>query len=439
MLVGMNVGVLGFGVQGRSALEYWGGQGHEVTICDQREDLEIPAGIPTRLGKDHLKNLDEFDLIVRSPIVHPKDIVTANSEVILNKVTTVTNEFFKVCPSKNIIGVTGTKGKGTTSTLITKMLEAAGKRVHLGGNIGTSPLDLLKNNIKPEDFVVLELANFQLIDLKYSPHIAVCLMIAPEHQDWHGDMDEYIQAKKQLFRWQKPEDIAIYYAANNNSEQIARNSHGHKIPYLTQPGAWIENENIIIDEHIICEVKEVKLPGKHNLQNICAAITAAWQITQDVEAIKSVVTSFESLPFRLELRREIKGIKFYNDSFSSAPDSAEAAIMAIAEPKVLLLGGKDRGLDLANLAGTIQAHSDDIRKVILFGASADRMSDSLDKVNFSNYTIASEPDLSVIVRRALDLTKPGDSVLFSPGFPSFDMFKNFEERGLQFNKIVEDL
>src|SRR5512146_2216057 len=152
----MKIAILGFGMQGRAAYEYWR-DGNEITVCDENEGIVLPEGVRGKLGPDYLKGLDEFDLIVRSPSVHPKDIVAANSPAALAKVTTVTNEFFKVCPSRNIVGVTGTKGKGTTSTLIAKMLEADGKRVHLGGNIGTPPLDLLKNGIDTGDWVVLEL------------------------------------------------------------------------------------------------------------------------------------------------------------------------------------------------------------------------------------------------------------------------------------------
>jgi len=210
----MKIAILGYGSQGRAAYEYWR-DGNEITICDGNSKLELPTDVNTQLGADHLKGLERFDLLVRSPIVHPRAIVAANSPDILAKVTTVTNEFLRVCPTKNVIGVTGTKGKGTTSTLIALMLEAAGHRVHLGGNIGIPPLDMLKNDIQPDDWVVLELANFQLIDLQHSPRIAVCLMVVPEHLDWHTDPAEYFAAKTQLFRWQTAEDFAIYFADND--------------------------------------------------------------------------------------------------------------------------------------------------------------------------------------------------------------------------------
>jgi len=436
----MNIALLGFDRQGRSALEYWSKDpANTLTICDKNPDISTPEGIAARLGEDYLKNLDSFDLLVRTPGLHPQEIVRTNNETILEKVTTVTNEFFRVCPTKNIVGVTGTKGKGTTCTLIAKMLEAGGKNVHLGGNIGIPPLELLKDNIQPEDWVVLELANFQLIDLKFSPSLAVCLMVEPEHQDWHTDVHEYMEAKKQLFRWQKPEDIAIYNAGNQSSTDIAFATKGTTIGYMHKTGAWVDFLDIKYQEQKICLVSDIKLPGKHNLQNVCAAITAVWQIAQNPEAIRSVLLTLGSLPYRIELRREVRGVKFYNDSYASAPGACEAAIEAVPENKVLILGGFDRGLSLEKLADTVKKHEQDIKKIILVGASAGRLSEVLEAKGFSNYVHESSRNMSALVARTLEFASAGDAVILSPGFASFDMFKNFEDRGQQFNRAVEAL
>lgn len=423
-------------MQGRSAYEYWNNPANHITICDQDTSIALPGNVEKHLGPDHLKGLDAFDVIVRSPFVHPQRIVEANNSQILNKVTTVTNEFMKICPSKNIVGVTGTKGKGTTSTLLAKMLEAAGKKVHLGGNIGTPPLDLLKDHIQPDDYVVLELANFQLIDLKSSPHLAVCLMVVPEHMDWHKDMAEYMTAKQQLFVHQKPEDSAVFYGQNENSEKVASASPGHKIPYMKAPGAEIIDGDITIGGKTICKTSELKLLGEHNWQNVCAALTAFWQVEQNAEAAQRVLTSFAGLPFRIEFRREVDGIRFYNDSFASAPDATEAAIAAIAEPKVLIIGGFERGLDLSGLADTIQRNQAHIRKVIVIGASGDRVVNALEATGYKNYVRSNEKDMKRIVGLAKAEAHAGDAVLLSPGFASFDMFKNFEDRGQQFNAAV---
>ena len=428
----MKIAILGFGKQGRSALEYWH-NGNEITVCDENEKLELPAGVQSQLGSFYLKRLERFDVIVRSPSVHPSDIVKHNSPAILEKVTSVTNEFFKVCPSKNIIGVTGTKGKGTTSTLITKMLEADGRKVHLGGNIGTPPLAMLKDKIEPDDWVVLELANFQLIDLKYSPHIAICLMVAPEHLDWHADTDEYFTAKTQLFRYQSAEDYAIYYADNPTSKRIASTGAGWKIPYMAAPGARISGADIVVDNQTVCPVSEVKLLGKHNLQNVCAAITIVWKITQNAEAIRSVLASFSGLEHRLELVRELGGVRYYNDSFGTTPETAIVAIEAFKVPEVIILGGSDKGADYGELAEVVAKAN--IRKVLLIGEQAGRIKEALDKAGVTD-TMPGGETIEEIVATARSQAQSGDVVLLSTACASFDMFSNYEDRGQKFKQAV---
>lgn len=440
-MVGMKIAILGFAGQGQSSFEYWNRDGNQLTICDKDEKLEVPAGISANLGSDYLNNLDQFDLIVRTPILHPSQIMKANPETpnILEKVWSNTNEFFKACPSKNIIGVTGTKGKGTTSTLISKMLEASGKRVHLGGNIGIPPLELMKDDIKPEDWVVLELANFQLIDLKASPHIGVVLMVEAEHLDWHDDVEEYISAKQQMFIHQSPEDIAVYFAKNQTSVSIADASNGKEVPYFAAPGAEVKDGSVVIDGKEICKTTELKLLGEHNWQNVCAAVTAVWQITQDVDALRTALTSFTGLPFRIEFRREVNGVRYFNDSFATAPGACLAAMHSVPGRKIMIIGGYDRGLDLSGLAEDFKQHEQEIRHVLLIGASADRTAQSLSQAGFSEYTVTGAKNMTDIVRIAQEKAQHGDAVVLSPAFASFDMFKNFEERGKAFNQAVEQL
>ncbi|MFO0920412.1 MAG: UDP-N-acetylmuramoyl-L-alanine--D-glutamate ligase [Candidatus Saccharimonadales bacterium] len=437
----MKIAILGFAGQGQSSFEYWNTRENELTICDRDERIVIPSEAKANLGPAYLKNLSEFDLIVRTPIVHPREIVANNPENpnILDKVTSNTNEFFRVCPSKNIIGVTGTKGKGTTSTLIATMLKATGKKVHIGGNIGTPPLELLKEGIEPNDWVVLELANFQLIDLKYSPKIAVCLMVVPEHLDWHEDMEEYIAAKQQLFINQNQEDIAVYFADNEDSESIASASDGTLIPYFAKPGACVENDTVYIESHAICKTSEIGLLGKHNWQNVCAAITTIWQITQATEQIHKVLVEFTGLPYRIELVRTINNVRYYNDSFATAAGATIAAINAISGNKVLIIGGFDRGLDLTEISVEIKRKEKEIRKVLIIGASAQRTAEALDGSKYENYTISDSKEMNEIVKLATSFARPGDAIVLSPAFASFDMFKNFEERGNKFNEAVRSL
>lgn len=434
----MNVVILGFGSQGKSSLEYWQKIGADVTVADSSTELSLPDGVTGKLGTDYLENLDQYDQIVRTPIIHPRQILEANpdSPNILDKVTSNTNEFFRVCPTKNIIGVTGTKGKGTTSTLITKMLEASGHTAHLIGNIGTPPLEVV-DQIKESDWVVMELANFQLIDLKYSPHIAVCVMVEPEHLDWHEDVEEYISAKQQLFIHQEEEDIAIYYGKNENSEEIASASMGKIIPYMSPDGAYVKDDKEIwIDGQKICSTDEIKLIGKHNWQNICAAITAIWQIDQNIDAIKKVISEFSGMEYRIEPIANVNGVDFYNDSFGTTPETATVAIEAMTKPTILILGGSDKGVEYNKLAEVINKNN--VKQVILIGLMSDKIKSALENAGYKNYVLGAD-NMIGIVKQAVDIAESGDAVLLSPACASFDMFKNYKDRGDQFNQAVRSL
>lgn len=434
----MNIAILGFAREGRAAYEYWNRDGYHLTICDQNPDLELSEGMDSRLGADYLKDLGQFDLIVRTAGLPPQKILQANPSVGA-KITTSANEFLRACPTPNVIGVTGTKGKGTTCSLLTKMLEAAGKTVHLGGNIGIAPLTLLEGGIAPEDWVILELSSHQLADIKHSPHIAVCLMVEPEHLQWHGKLDDYLTAKQQLFRWQAPDDIAIYHATNQRSEQIASTGEGKLLPYMTAPGAAVVDDKIVIDGQTICDVSDIKLLGRHNWQNVCAALTAAWQITQDVPALHRAISEFHGLPHRLEKVREVNGVEYYNDSFSAAPGSTIAAMDAISGKKVLVVGGLDKGLDLTALAKAISGHAAQLQRVLIIGQIAPRLQKALDAVNFTNYDTVADKGMESIVKQAQKAAHTGVKVILSPGTSSFDMFKDFEDRGQQFKDWVSKL
>lgn len=434
----MKIALLGFARDGQAAYEYWNQGGNELTICDQNESLQLPSDVKRQLGPDYLKNLGKFDLIVRTAGLSPKLIKEANpdSPDILDKVTGNIDEFFRVSPSKNIIGVTGTKGKGTTCTLIAKMLEAAGLKAHLGGNIGISALELLKNNIQTDDWVVLEQSSFQLIDQKHSPHIGVCLMVEQEHLNWHEDMEEYLTAKEQLFVRQTPDDIAVYYAENDNSKRIASVSPGQKIPYMQAPGAIVDDNAIKIDGQIICRTDELKLLGKHNWQNACAAVTAVWQITQDLKALYSVLTTFTGLEHRLEFVREIDSVRYYDDSFGTTPETAIVAIEAFDQPKVVVLGGSDKGSKYEKLAETVK--NNNVRQVLTIGEMGSAIAKSLRDIGYQNIT-AGGTTMPEIIARAAKLAEPGNVVLLSTACASFDMFKDYKDRGEQFKATVNSL
>lgn len=443
----MNVALLGYNTEGKISYEYYKKLGANITICDEKTDLEVPAGAQAQLGEHYLDNLDRFDVLVRTAGMPPRVILAANPGV-GGKITTLVNEFLRVCPTRNIIGVTGTKGKGTTSTLITKMLEAAGKDVHLGGNIGVPPLTFL-DKLTPDSWVVLELSSFQLIDVQHSPHVGVCLMIVPEHLNWHADMAEYMEAKSQLFAHQNSDDIAIYFADNENSREIAAAGAGRKLPYYRSPGAWVNGNMLTIGGQEICRTDELKLLGTHNWQNACAAVTAVWQAgIHDVDAIRSALTSFSGLEYRLELVRELNGVRYYNDSFGTTPETSIVALQAFTEPKVLILGGSDKGVEFGELAKAVKANN--VRQVILMGNTTNTANPTVTpKVeaalrakgvdNIASLVSAGGPTMAEVVQAAHDAAQPGDVVVLSTGCASFDMFTDYKDRGNQFKQAVNNL
>lgn len=431
----MNIAIVGFATEGRASAAYFVRRGHQVTVCDQDMSVRVPRLYGMQLGEEYLNELDRFDLIVRSAGIHPRVILEDNPGVEL-KITTAVNEFLKHCPTRNTIGITGTKGKGTTSTLTANILEAAGRKVWLGGNIGRSPLEFI-DEIQPDDWVVLELSSFQLIDLQHSPHIATCLMVAPEHLNWHADMQEYTGAKSRLFAHQTSDDTTVYFADNALSKNIAEAGAGRKIPYYTSPGAWVNGTIVTIDGLEVCTTDDIRLLGRHNWQNVCAAITTVWQASiRDIEAMRSVITSFSGLEHRLEFVREVDGVRYYDDSFGTTPETAIVAIEAFQEPTVVILGGSDKGASYEELAKTVAKNN--VRKALLIGDQAERIRMALDAAGFSAYADGGTT-MSEIITNAKAAAQSGDIVLLSTGCASFGLFKDYKDRGNQFKSVVAQL
>lgn len=452
----MNVAILGFSVLDQSEnlpiYRYFKAKGATITAYYWGGDAirdAMPADI-TKIaveGADAIfDDLDAYDLVVRSPIVHPKQIKTTTT------VTTLTNLFMNECPAK-VIGVTGTKGKGTTSTLIANILRAAGKHVVLGGNIGTPLLDKLPE-ITADTWVVNELSSFQLIDAEQSPHIAVCVMVVPEHLDWHTDVAEYYTAKKNIFVHQKATDRAVYNANNQVSTMLAQSSPAAQTPYdvpaqsadepLLTNGAYVADDTIYMQGTKVCKVSDVALLGRHNLENVCAAIAAVWDIVAgDVAVITSAVSSFTGLEHRLEFVRDVDGVSFYNDSFSTTPETAIAAIQAFSQPKVLILGGHNKGIPFDGLAAAVVAHN--VRHVVAIGDTADTITKLIQDlsanrtVSVTNFGSAAKPSITDIVAAAQQHAQPGDVVLLSTGCASYGLFENYKERGKAFKAAVQAL
>lgn len=413
----MKVAIAGYGIEGKASYEYWLAKGDEVAIADERTELAgVPADVETILGADAFAHLGEFDRIIRAPSIRPDKLPYGD------KVWSATNEFFAECPAP-IIGVTGTKGKGTTSSLIASILRAAGKTVHLVGNIGQPALEVLPH-IAPDDIVVYELSSFQLWDLQKSPHVAVVLMIEPDHLDVHADFVEYVAAKANIARHQTADDTVVYYAANEYSSQIAMASLAAKIEYP-----------FVVDEF----VDSLHIPGRHNVDNAAAAIAASREYVTDPAIIRQGLASFTGLPHRLKFIREVGGVKYYDDNYSSAPGSTLAAVRAFTAPEILILGGYDKGVDLSDLTAQL-AKQENLKSIVLIGQTGLRLRTLLEQHGYQDIVLLEgSPSMQVIVDIATEQAAPGDVVIMSPACASFDMFKNFADRGDQFVQVVEAL
>lgn len=426
----MKIAIAGYGLEGESNYRYWAADpNNSVTIADQKQpDRTVPAGAPTIIGEDAMEKLGDFDMVIRSAGLAPRKIKTNG------KIWSATNEFFAKCPAV-IIGITGSKGKGTTASLVASILTEVDKKVWLLGNIGTPSLDVL-GQIKSDDIVVYELSSFQLWDLVKSPHIAVVLFIEQEHLDVHIDMAEYIDAKVNITKYQTTDDILIYNRSNQYAKSIADDSRAMLVGYTDAKTAHIENECFYYGEQKICSINSLQIIGKHNFDNACAAIDAIWGITKDIEAIERGLRAFTGLPHRLQFVREVDGVKYYDDSIATTPSSAIAALKSFDGSKVIILGGSSKGSDFTDLAQELTRQ--DVQ-AILIGDEAEKIASACRMAGFSNFEIMDGPTATKIVERARALSKPGSVVLLSPASASFGLFKNYVDRGDQFEAAVKAL
>lgn len=424
----MKVAIAGYGIEGRSSYRYWRQLGHDVTVVDEREVLEdAPENAPTLLGAGVFGQLDGFDIVVRTASLPPGRIRTDG------KVWSATNEFFAKCPVP-IIGVTGTKGKGTTCSLITSILRAAGKTVHLVGNIGTPALEVLPT-IQPDDIVVYELSSFQLWDLEKSPHVAVVLLIEPDHLDVHTDYQEYIDAKAHIVSAQTEHDSVIYHPTNTDARTVVKQSIGKKYRYATDESIYIQDDMFCDVSGAICPTSAVKLPGQHNLENACAAIAAVRQYADiSPEFIQSGLINFTGLPHRLKFIREVDGVKYYDDSIATTPGSAIAALNAFDQPKIIILGGSDKG---ASYDSIIEKCRESNARVIAIGQTGEKIYTLCQKANVE--AVRETGDMVCIVKTAQTMAESGDVVILSPASASFDMFRSYADRGEQLIAAVESL
>ena len=447
------VAIIGLGVSNLPLLDYMYEKNAKVTVFDEKEEKDIEKNILEKLknykfdyflGKNCFENLKGFDIIFRSPSFLPtrKELVEEEKRGAI--ITSEIEMLMKLTPA-TIIGVTGSDGKTTTTSLIYSILKNAGYNTYLGGNIGI-PLFTKLNEMKPNDIVVLELSSFQLMGMDVSPHIGVITNITPNHLNIHKDYQEYINAKKNIFKYQNKDDYIILNYDNDITRNCAKEAKSKVIFFSGKEK--LEN-GFIVDNKIIkkCEdgirthildCKDVLLRGEHNFENIATAIAATSSLV-DIDKSIDTIKEFKAVEHRLEYVRTIDDVKWYNDSVSSSPTRTIAGLKSFDEDIVLIAGGYDKNLDYTPIAKPILKK---VKTLILLGQTSGKIFDAVkeeeEKEN-KNIDIFMVNTLEEAVNLARKQAKVGEIVLFSPASASFDMFKNFADRGNKFKDLVNKL
>ena len=437
------IAVLGLGVSNRPLVRLLLEYGCDVTGCDRTprdklddEVLELEhLGCKLRVGDGYLDGV-EADILFRTPGMHPNNPAIAALRSRGAEVTSEMEVFFEVCPCQ-IIAVTGSDGKTTTTTLVSEMLKAEGKTVWLGGNIGTPLLPLVRQ-MQPTDFAVVELSSFQLMDMKRSPQRALVTNLAPNHLDIHKDMQEYVDAKKNIFRYQGEKDLLVLNGDNAITAGFRGNGVTH---FFSRKG----NAYVCIEDGVICRkgepvlpVKDILIPGVHNVENYMAAIAAVEGLVSD-ETIRSIAKTFGGVEHRIELVRIKDGVRFYNDSIASSPSRTIAGLRSFPEKVILIAGGYDKHIPYDVLGPEICAH---VKKLFLGGATGEKIRAAVEgcpEYDPKALEIVDCGSFEPAVRAAAEAAKPGDVVLMSPASAAFDQFKNFMVRGAFFKKLVKEL
>lgn len=405
----MKIAILGYGIEGKSARRFLKQKYPKARIEIRDKNLQ---------GENYLKDLEQFDMIVRSPGIKylSPEILSAEKRGVI--VSGVTKIFFANAKG-TIIGITGTKGKGTTATMLYSILKQAGKDVFLVGNIGKPMLGILPKLTK-KSISIVELSSFQLQDLNISPHIAVILEIAPDHLNYHASMREYVEAKANIVANQKKNDICIYIKNNAFARSIAQKSKGKKISIDTkQDGKKF--------------VKDIHVPGKHNLHNAAIASAIAKALKIDDRLIHKGLQSFRGLKYHMELVANKNSVNYFNDSASTNPVATVAALNAMAGSKILIAGGADKNFDYHILKNAVK--NTNTRLIILYGANCFKIAHAIGSA--SRIIIAK--NVSNALKIVANQVKSGESVIFSPASASFDMFSNSKERGKLFTKLVRSI
>ncbi|WP_238903209.1 UDP-N-acetylmuramoyl-L-alanine--D-glutamate ligase [Clostridium sp. YIM B02506] len=445
---GKKVGVLGIGVSNIPLINFLLELGAEVTAFDKKDETQlgdigkdfINKGVKLSLGEDYLSRLKGFDVIFKTPgmRIDLPELVNAKSEG--THITSEMEEFVKYCPAK-IYGITGSDGKTTTTTIVSKLLIEEGFKTWVGGNIG-SPLFSNIEEITTKDRVVLELSSFQLMTMKEKIDKVIVTNITPNHLDMHKGMDEYVDAKKNIFKYQEKEDLLVLNIDNEITKSFIGEAKGHVKTFSSKEelkdGAYLRDGYLYIRDKKIINKDEIVIKGTHNIENYLAAFL----VTEDevsIESMINVARNFKGVAHRCELIREVEGVKYYNDSIASSPTRTLAGLKAFDEKVILIAGGYDKHIPFEPLA---QEGHEYIKELILLGATKYKIKEVFDKIKEDkgiDIPVNIVESLEEAVKKAKDIAKDGDIVTLSPACASFDMFTNFEIRGNKFRDIVNSI
>lgn len=437
MLENKNILIMGMGVTGKSALRFLSNYPCKIYVYD--ENLNLNENIDEDFVIFKEQDIEKIDLIVKSPGIYPFHKILTRARELNIEIVSDIELSYQFLKSENIIAITGTNGKTTTTTVVKSILSRVNKTYDVG-NIGNGILDITRD-AKKDDYVVIEASSFQLEDTKeFKPHIALLTYVTSDHLDWHKSTENYVKAKFKIFASQDENDFAILNYEDRNMDE-AQNIKAQKYYFSLNPissnGAYVKDNYIYFNDgdktEKIMDIKDIKIPGEHNVKNIMGAIIISKLLGVDNDIIVDSIKSFSGVEHRIEFVEEINGVKYYNDSKGTNPDSTEVAIKAMDGDVILIAGGYDKG---ANFDLMISNTKDKLKFLILFGQTATKISESCKKENIDFYILK---DLNKAVELAYKLSKDGDDILFSPACASWDMYNDYEERGRHFKKIVKEL
>ncbi|MGO5064512.1 UDP-N-acetylmuramoyl-L-alanine--D-glutamate ligase [Clostridium sporogenes] len=442
------VAVVGIGVSNRPLIKFLVKLGAEVTAFDKKHREKLGSisselegiGVNLVLGEDYLDKLDGYDVIFKTPSMRIDRPEFVKAKEAGAYITSEMEEFIKYCPAK-IFGITGSDGKTTTTTLIYEILRKEGYKTWVGGNIGT-PLFANIEEIKEDHMVVLELSSFQLMTMDVSPEISLITNLSPNHLDVHKDFEEYVDAKKNIFKHQENNDLLVLNKDDKLTDEMEKESLGKILKFSLveklNDGACLIDDKLTVLGKEVCHSKDVKLKGRHNIANLLAAFCMVNKFVS-IDSMKYVATNFSGVEHRCEFIREVNGVKYYNDSIASSPSRTLAGLNAFEKPVILIAGGYDKKIPFEPLA---EGGYDKIKTLILMGNTKNKIKAAFEKVILdkkSNMKIVIVDSIEEAVKMAYNISEEGDIITLSPACASFDMYPNFEIRGNEFKNIVNGL